>query len=329
MVMVGVPADGLDAASRAALRRGTGGILVFNPARGGDPSVTDVAATTREARAEARARGPIPLLVSTDQEGGKVQKLDGQGFAEIPSAAQQGRDPRGLVDDARGWGATLARAGVNVDLAPVADVVDPALGAANAPVGKLDRGFGTDADTVSAAVTAFVRGMGQSGVSATLKHFPGLGKVRENTDFAGGVVDTATTRADPDLAPFRAGIAAGAPLVMMSSARYARIDPDERALFSRPVITDVLRRGLGFDGVVMTDDVGVAEALSDVPVGQRATRFVEAGGDLVLSVRPADAAPMIAALVSRAGSDPAFRARVDESARRVLALKAQRAGLCR
>ena len=123
---------------------------------------------------------------------------------------------------------------MTLDLAPVADVVDPDLGEANEPVGALDRGFGTDPARVSDAVTAFVEGLDQGGVHATLKHFPGLGRVRENTDFA-GAADTRTGVDDPGLASFRAGIAAGAPVVMMSSAVYERIDPDNRALFSRAV----------------------------------------------------------------------------------------------
>ncbi len=167
--------------------------------------------------------------------------------------------------------------------------------------------------------------MGQAGVATTLKHFPGLGQVRQNTDFAGAVVDTTTTRDDPGLASFRAGIEAGAGAVMMSSARYTRIDPDTPALFSTTIVTDVLRRDLGFNGVVMTDDVGAAAALADVPVGQRAVRFVAAGGDLVLTVRPSDVAPMIGALAAAADRDPAFAARLDESARRVLTLKSDRA----
>jgi beta-N-acetylhexosaminidase len=114
----------------------------------------------------------------------------------------------------------------------------------------------------------------------------------------------------------------------MSSAVYERIDPDDRALFSRAVITDLLRGRLGFTGVVTTDDVGAAAAVRDVPVGQRAVRFVAAGGDQVLTVQPGDVGPMVDALAARAGSDPAFAARVDESARRILGLKSAR-GLLR
>ncbi|MFC5142236.1 glycoside hydrolase family 3 N-terminal domain-containing protein [Actinomycetospora rhizophila] len=317
LIMAGVPADGLTGAGRAALAQGAGGVILTD-ATGGEASAAQVAATTRAVQQAAR----VPVTVATDQEGGKVQDLKGDGFTRIPSATVQGGDVAGLRGDAQRWGREMSEVGVTLDLAPVADVVDPALGEANEPVGALDRGFGTDPRRVAQAVTAFVEGLDAGGVDATLKHFPGLGRVRENTDFA-GAADTRTGVDDPGLASFRAGIAAGAPVVMMSSAVYERIDPDDRALFSREVITDLLRGRLGFTGVVTTDDVGAARAVADVPVGQRAVRFVEAGGDQVLTIEPDDVEPMVDALVA-AADDPAFADRVTESARRILDLKAAR-----
>jgi beta-N-acetylhexosaminidase len=175
---------------------------------------------------------------------------------------------------------------------------------------------------VSPAVTAFVDGMRDAKVAPTLKHFPGLGEVRQNTDFAGGVVDTRTGADSPELGSFEAGIKAGAPLVMMSSARYAKIDPANQALFSSKVMNDLLRDRLGFTGVIMTDDVGAAQALADTPVGARATKFLAAGGDLVLTVQPQDLTPMLDAITT-AAKEPAFAARAQDAVRRVLALKEQ------
>ncbi|GAA4795490.1 glycoside hydrolase family 3 protein [Actinomycetospora chlora] len=318
LIMAGVPADGLTAAGRAALAQGAGGVILTDAA-GGEASAAQVTATVRAIQQAART----PVTVAVDQEGGRVQDLAGAGFARMPSAANQGRDVAGLRADARGWARPMADAGVTLDLAPVADVVDPDLGEANEPVGALGRGYGTDPERVGQAVTAFVGGMADGGVATTLKHFPGLGRVRENTDFA-GAADDVTTVDDPALGSFRAGIAAGAPVVMMSSAVYARIDPDNRALFSRAVVTDLLRGRLGFTGVVTTDDVGAAAAVDDVSVGQRAVRFVAAGGDQVLTVKATDVGPMVEALVARSRTDPAFADRVTESARRILALKVDR-----
>ena len=112
---------------------------------------------------------------------------------------------------------------------------------------------------------------------------------------------------------------------MVSSATYPQLDPDSPALFS-PAVLDLLRGQLGFSGVVMSDDVGDAEAVSRTPVAQRAVQSVAAGVDVVLTVSPPDAAPMARALAERAATDEAFAARVQESAGRVLALK-ERFGL--
>jgi beta-N-acetylhexosaminidase len=107
---------------------------------------------------------------------------------------------------------------------------------------------------------------------------------------------------------------------MVSSATYPRLDPDSPALFSSAVL-GLLRSQLGFDGVVVSDDVGTAAAVSQVPLAQRAVQSVAAGVDVVLTVSPGDALPMAQALTERATAEPAFAARVHESAGRVLALK--------
>src|SRR5699024_11430375 len=112
-------------------------------------------------------------------------------------------------------GEDLAARGLHLDLAPVADVVDPALGDANEPVGGLDRGFGTDPGAVGDCVDAAVGALAASGIGASLKHFPGLGRVEQNTDFsAEGIVDDVTGPEDPFLGSFTAGIAAGAAAVV-------------------------------------------------------------------------------------------------------------------
>ena len=317
LVVVGVPAGGVGPAARTALAKEPGGIILTDGDTASSDDVTQVVTS-----AQATGGGTVPMLVTADQEGGQVQELKGPGFTTIPPATTQGKDAAALRGDARAWGKELRDVGVTADLAPVADVVDPALGTANAPVGKYGRQFGTDVDTAAPAVSAFVGGMRDARVAPTLKHFPGLGEVRQNTDFAGGVVDTRTSADSPQLGSFAAGIRAGAPLVMMSSARYAKIDPDHQALFSSRIMGDVLRGRLGFTGVIMTDDVGAAEALADTPVGARATKFLAAGGDLVLTIQPQNLGPMLDAITT-AAREPAFAGRAQDAVRRVLALKEQ------
>lgn len=266
-----------------------------------------------------------PMLVATDQEGGEVQVLAGSGFSDIPSALDQSAQPRDqLVASARTWGKELADVGVNMNLAPVADLVDIARPASNEPIGRWGREYGHDAATVSSQAGAFAEGMQASKVIPTYKHFPGLGRVKDNTDTSAGVVDSTTTRsADTAVSViFGAAIAAGAPVIMVSSATYSLIDPSAPAVFSSTIVTDMLRREMGFSGVVITDDVSAAVQVQDVSAGDRAVRAIRAGCDIVLaSADPTVAADMVKALITTAQSDPAFAARVDESATRVLNLK--------
>ena len=266
-----------------------------------------------------------PMLVATDQEGGEVQVLAGSGFSDIPSALDQSTQPRDqLVASARTWGKELADVGVNMNLAPVADLVDIARPASNEPIGRWGREYGHDAATVSSQAGAFAEGMQASKVIPTYKHFPGLGRVKANTDTSAGVVDSTTTRsADTAVSViFGAAIAAGAPVIMVSSATYSLIDPSAPAVFSSTIVTDMLRREMGFSGVVITDDVSAAVQVQDVSAGDRAVRAIRAGCDIVLaSADPTVAADMVKALIATARSDPAFAARVDESATRVLNLK--------
>lgn len=266
-----------------------------------------------------------PMLVATDQEGGEVQVLAGSGFSDIPSALDQSAQSRDqLVASARTWGKELADVGVNMNLAPVADLVDIARPASNEPIGHWGREYGHDAATVSSQAGAFAEGMQASKVIPTYKHFPGLGRVKDNTDTSAGVVDSTTTRsADTAVSViFGAAIAAGAPVIMVSSATYSLIDPSAPAVFSSTIVTDMLRREMGFSGVVITDDVSAAVQVQDVSAGDRAVRAIRAGCDIVLaSADPTVAADMVKALIATARSDPAFAARVDESATRVLNLK--------
>jgi beta-N-acetylhexosaminidase len=139
-------------------------------------------------------------------------------------------------------------------------------------------------------------------------------------------VDTTTTRDDPYLRSFRSAIRAGVPFVMVALATYTRIDPDHLAVFSPTVIRSMLRGDLGFRGVVVSDDLGAAVAVADIPPAQRALDFIRAGGDLIVSKTAGPADEMAAAIVSQASSNPGFKALVDQAALRVLEAK-QASGL--
>ncbi|WP_433382934.1 glycoside hydrolase family 3 N-terminal domain-containing protein [Actinoplanes sp. CA-142083] len=290
---------------------------------------TNSAAELRADIAGLQKRSGLPLLISLDQEGGNVQTLKGADFPLLPSAQKLGAGSLpALRDTTKDSARRLDGIGVNINLAPVADTVPASLGVGNPPIGYWHRQFGSDPARVAADMRTVVPASQGAGVLTVLKHFPGLGRVRENTDTSTKAVDTTATVNDPYLEPFKAGIQAGSASVMMSSAKYPRLDPATIAAFSGPIVTGLLRERLGFRGLIMSDDLGAAVALSGVPVGQRAVRFVAAGGDMALTIRPSDAAPMAGALIDRASHDAAFRARLTDGARHVLEAK-KRAGLLR
>jgi len=325
LVVVGAPlGTAVGPSVDLVTRLPVGGVLLTGRSRSG---VAAVAA--RSAALQRAVTGRVGLLVAADQEGGQVQTLTGPGFTAIPTAVEQGRwSTAKLTDAAAGWGGELKAAGVNLDLAPVSDVLSAQLGPSNLAVGVSRRTFGTEPAAVGSGVLAFSDGLSRAGVAAAVKHFPGLGQVRANTDHTANVRDTTTDADSPWLEPFRRAITAGVPVVMVSSAVYTRIDATQPAAFSRPVITDLLRSRLGFAGVVISDDLGRAVAVASVPAAQRAVRFVAAGGDLVLTVDPQTAAPMLDGLVARANSDPQFATALTAAARRVLDAKHDR-GLLR
>jgi beta-N-acetylhexosaminidase len=264
----------------------------------------------------------VGLLVSTDQEGGRVQVLSGPGFSAMPSGLTQGSWPVAtLRTQAAAWAKELKAAGVDLNLAPVADVVPAALGARNMPIGSFQREYGHTPDVVTSHTGAFAAGFAQSGVMTTLKHFPGLGQVIGNTDTTADVVDSVTTADSAGLTPFRAGIQAGSPFVMISSATYTKIDPGHLAAFSPTVIDHLLRGRLGFKGVVISDDLGNAVAVRSFTPAQRAVNFIAAGGDMILTVRPSTIPAMAQGIQTRMGQDASFRAKVDDSVRRILDAK--------
>jgi beta-N-acetylhexosaminidase len=320
LLMVGTPVDDPRELAGAVSRYHLGGaFLAGRSERAPAPLRADIAALQRNAG--------LPLLVALDQEGGSVQTLKGPDFPLIPSAERLGgSSPAALRQSVRDNARRLAGIGVNVNLAPVADTVPTALGEGNPPIGAFHRQYGSDPEKVAASIQTVVAASQAAGVLTIVKHFPGLGRVRANTDTSTRAVDATTTAADPYLQPFVAGMKAGTAGVMVSSASYPKLDRRNIAAFSPPIITGLLRDRLGYTGLVMSDDLGAADAAESVPTGDRAVRFVGAGGDVVLTIRPQDARPMTGALIAAAAKSPAFASRVTEAARHVVRSK-YRAGL--
>ena len=253
-------------------------------------------------------------LVMVDQEGGDVRTVGWAG--PVAPQPQQG-GPSDVRRTARRAARQLRDAGVNVNLAPVADVprgAAPALGS---------RAFAGDAPAIAASTRAAIEGMGSGGLAATAKHFPGLGRAQVNTDdasadVAGGLED--------DLLPFQAAIAADVPLVMLSHARYPALDLARIASQSPAIAARLLRGKLGFEGVVVTDSIEAQAVLDRSGVGRAAERSIRAGADLILTTGSASWNQVHPWLLRRARASKSFRERIRRSAARVLALK-ERLGL--
>lgn len=275
-------------------------------------------------RTTSAATDGVAMLTAADQEGGYVQQLRGSGFTSLPTALTQGTwSSSHQTSTGATVGQQLRNVGVNVNLAPVADTVPQSLGTRNGPIGHYYREYGYTPSVVSRAVTNVVHGLNSRGEVATLKHFPGLGRVTNNTDTSStGITDNTMTASDPYLATFRSGISAGAGMVMMSTAWYPKIDAANQAAFSHRMITTILRGSLGFHGVVVSDSLS-AVSVQHIPAGDRAVRFIAAGGDVALTGATSDVPTMLSAIRARVHTSSTFAWQVNYAIHRVLTLKVQ------
>jgi beta-N-acetylhexosaminidase len=325
LFLLGLASDQLGAAETNAIRTQHFGSVWFVEQSGTGIAAIRSVADAVQSLAAADTTASVRFFIAANQEGGLIQSLSGPGFTTIPSALDQSAiDPVALRTQAAQWARELVSAGVNLNFAPVLDVVPPGADAQNEPIGVLRRGYGHDPTTVSDHGVAFMRGMADAGVATTAKHFPGLGRVKGNTDFTASVIDSETTPTDPYLAPFRDAIAAGIPFVMVALATYQKIDPTTLSVFSPVVMRQLLRDSLAFNGVIVSDDLGATAAVANIAPGDRAVNFLAAGGDLIISKTIAPALAMTAAIRARVQTDAAFRSRVDDAATRVLRVKAAR-----
>lgn len=259
--------------------------------------------------------GSAPLLIGTDQEYGVVNRIR-SGVVQLPAAMAFGAAGQpGLTRAA--WaaaGGDLVSVGLNTDFAPDADVIAHA---GNTVIGS--RSFGGTPAAVSAQVAAAVAGLQSNRLAATLKHFPGHGDTTTNSHYAMPVLKQPLAQlTSNDLAPFRAGIAAGTEMIMSGHLDVVSIDPGVPASFSSKVLTDLLRGQMGFTGVVITDSLGM-EPARKWPVGEAAVRAFLAGNDMLLM--PPNVASAQKGLLAALASGRIPRQRMLDSVTRILALK--------
>ncbi len=312
-IVVGVSGTGVSPGLERAIREGgVAGVVLF-----ADNFPSRAAGRRLIAGLQAIRRPPAlrdPLLVMIDQEGGLVKRVDG---APTASAAEMGaRGGTFSREQGRRTAANLRQLGVNVDLAPVLDVARP-----GGTIAATERGFGSSARAVAATAVPFAAGLQAGGVAATAKHFPGLGAAPENTDFAVQRIGLpkATLR-QVDEAPYRAFVAAGGDLVMLSTAIYPALSPDPAA-FSRAIAGGELRARLGFAGVSITDALDTVAVRAFGGPAKAGVAAARAGSDLLLYTDLAPAQEAWRALVAKLRAGALDRDEFEASAQRVLDLR--------
>ncbi|WP_334121157.1 glycoside hydrolase family 3 N-terminal domain-containing protein [Glutamicibacter sp.] len=315
LVMAGVPATGASTGELKAMKeQGISNVFLRGRSQLSlKQTATKVGAITKTLKSNVPE--DLAVWVATDQEGGFVRVLQGSGFTELPTATKQGQwSSEKLSSNITQVGEELAEAGINVNLAPVADVVPAKIGTKNAPIGYFGRQYGNTAETVTSAITTVTDALNSAGVQPVVKHFPGLGRVAKNTDTSSGVTDTVIGTDATDLEPFKEAINQGNSWIMISNARYTELDAQNDAPFSEKIISGLLRQDLGYEGVVISDDLCEARQIASVDMGQRAVKFVAAGGTVPLCVNSDQAIVMAKALSNAAKKDQKFAATVREAA---------------
>jgi beta-N-acetylhexosaminidase len=265
-----------------AVRDGLGGVILFDRDQlTGEPRNITGPAQLAELTATLRgAAGARPFLIAVDQEGGMVARLGPQdGFPATPSEAAVGAadDSPAARQVGAATGATLVGVGINLNLAPVVDLdVNPD----NPSIGALDRSFSADPDVVVAMAGAVIAGLRDHGVMATLKHFPGLGSATGDTDRE--FVDLTRTWSRRELTPFGRLTADGLPdAVMVANAFNGQLDARYPATLSAATL-GVLREQLGWDGVVVTDDLQAGALRDSYQPAEIVRLALTAGSDLLL-----------------------------------------------
>ena len=300
------------------IRRGeVGGVILFGP------NITTKAALvamTRQLHAAAAAGGQPRLLIAVDQEGGSIKRIPWAPPTLSPPAMGRLGSATTARAQGRATGLALKALGIDLDLAPVADV----------PVStgsflfKQGRTWSFSATRTALLADAFTSGLESAGELPAIKHFPGLGYATLNTDQRIVSIRASKAALAPGLLPFRTAIGHGVPLVMLSNATYAAFDPYAAAGWSPAIETTLLRGTLGFRGVTITDSLDGTAAARGYPTSHLAYRAAKAGTDLLLLTgSEASTRADFAVLMADAKSGLLSTTTLSASYSRILALKAR------
>lgn len=290
MIMVGFRGTGEDPAlpEMAALltdvRAGRiGGVILFDldwqsKQRGRNiTSLAQVAALTSLLQKNAS----LPLFIAVDQEGGKVRRLrPDHGFPDTPSARDMGlHEPADTRNIARAMGQALRKVGINVNFAPVADI---AVNPKSPAIAGIGRAFSADPETAAVHAESFASGLAEAGIVSSYKHFPGHGSAGADSHYK--LTDITDTWSEKELLPYTEKyLKRDAPIMVMTGhLRHKGLDPDLPASLSRAITTGLLRDKLGWQGVIVTDDLEMGAVDLFHPLEQRVLLAIYAGADIIL-----------------------------------------------
>ncbi len=318
LIMVGFEGTQANEAIKTHIReRFVGGVVLFSR---NIQSPQQTAELTNELQrlAEATAR-QIPLFIGIDQEGGWVIRLK-EGATVLPGNMALGATNSTELAERAGeiTAVELAAVGVNLNFAPVMDVNN---NPDNPVIGR--RSFGESPELVSRLGISYIRGLQRNGVLATVKHFPGHGDTTVDSHFELPTVSHDLERIHAlELQPFRAAIDADVAAIMTAHIVYPAFDADRPATLSPTILTDLLRKELGFDGLLITDDMEMKAIDDRYQSGEAAVMAVEAGADIVMVLwTSTKQIEVFGALLSAVKSGRISQARLDQSVKRILKSK--------
>jgi beta-N-acetylhexosaminidase len=337
MLMVGFRGTELDEENPICAditESGIGGVILFDydmPSRGLVRNVTSkeqLTALCAALQAAAASSRRPPLFIGSDQEGGRVSRLkERNGFSQTPQAAQLGKGSGEETREAAlATASLLGEMGINVNFAPC---VDLNLNPRNPIIGRVGRSFSSDPAVVVKHAAIWIEAHNEYDVFSCVKHFPGHGSSLADTHK--GAVDISETWIEDELIPYRelAGRAKPVPFVMTSHVFNSRLDGENPATLSKKILTDLLRGEIGFDGIIVSDDLDMAAIKANYGFEEALEKAVNAGVNILcFSNNGGEFDPYLAGRVietvyrlvreGRVGS-----ARIEESYRRIMALKAR------
>lgn len=307
-------------------QRHLGGVILFNYGSDSAAPANNITSPRQlrklTTRLQQAAPNRTPLLIAVDQEGGRICRLkESLGFPATVAFATLGqRNNLAFTRQRAGEiASTLQKAGINLNLGPVVDLnVNPA----NPIIGKLQRSFSADPTVVTAHAREFIRAHHERGILCSLKHFPGHGS--STADSHKGFVDVTDTWSKKELQPFRTLTREGlADTVLTAHVYNAGLDPKLPATLSKPTVEGLLRKQLGFQGVVISDDLTMGAIAGQYTLEESVEKALNAGVDMLLLAdnRPDTTTRMLAILQKLIDSGRVSRQRIDQSLKRIEKLK--------